>query len=92
MATAISLDDLLTAYREAGFASEQGDEGATRAELRAAWGCGEKVVTKYLRMAQDAGVLRVGWRISADISGRPNRIPVYWFAGKSKRKGKVNGP
>lgn len=86
MATAISLDDLLTAYRDAGFTGDDGDDGATRSELRATWRCGEKLVTRYLRMAQDAGVLRVGWRISADISGRPNRIPVYWFVEKPKGK------
>lgn len=86
MAAAISLDDLLTAYRDAGFSGDRGDDGVTRAELCVAWKCGEKLASKYLKMAQDAGALRVGWRVSTDISGRPNRIPVYQFVGKPKRK------
>jgi hypothetical protein len=62
------------------------DEGYTRTELRQAWKCGEKLASKYLRMAQQAGILRTGWRISADISGRPNRIPVYSFLEQKKAR------
>jgi len=82
----ITLDDLMTAYREAGFTGDNGDEGATRAELRSIWKCGEKIASKYLRMAQLAGILRTGWRISADSSGRPNRIPVYSFVEQKKAR------
>jgi len=63
-----------------------GDEGHTRSELRQAWNCGEKLASKYLRMAQQAGILKTGWRVSADISGRPNRIPVYSFVEPKKGK------
>lgn len=80
---AITLDDLLAAYREAGFTGDGGgDEGATRLELREAWRCSERMVTKYLRMAQAAGILKTGYRMAVDISGRYQRIPVYSFVQK----------
>lgn len=73
----------LLAELQAGITS---DEGHTRSELRQAWNCGDRLATKYLRMAQQAGILRTGWRISADISGRPNRIPVYSFVEQKKAR------
>jgi len=90
MAEAISLDDLLTAYREAGFTGDAGDGGATREELRQVWKCGAVKASQYLRMAQQAGILQTGWRISKDISGRNNRIPVYSFTSppKARKKGR----
>ncbi len=87
MENAITLDDLMAAYREAGFTGDGDDEGATRLELREAWRCSERTATKYLRMAQAAGILKTGYRMAADISGRQQRIPVYSFVQKpTKRK------
>jgi hypothetical protein len=85
----ITLDDLLTAYREAGFTGDSGDDGATREELRRLWNCGAVKASQYLRMAQEAGILRTGWRIGKDISGRNNRIPVYSFVEPPKRRKNV---
>jgi hypothetical protein len=85
MPAAITLDDLLTAYRDAGFVRDCGDEGASRKELSALWKCGERMVSRNLQMARDAGILRVGNRIVQDISGRRNNIPVYSFIEKPKR-------
>mgnify|MGYP000069390879 FL=1 len=82
----ITLDDLMTAYREAGFTGDNGDEGATREELRSVWRCGPVMASKYLKMAKQAGILRTGWRACTDISGRPNRIPVYSFVEPKKGK------
>jgi hypothetical protein len=63
-----------------------GDDGATRKELCALWKCGERRVSKYLQAALDAGMLKTGCRIVQDMSGRPNRIPVYSFTKKPKGK------
>lgn len=92
MATMITLDDLLTAYKDAGFVGDCGDEGATRKELSVLWKCSERMATRHLQMAQQAGLLRTGHRIIQDIAGRPNRIPVYSFVAKPKpRKGAKHG-
>lgn len=86
MSQVITLDDLLCAYRDAGFTLDAGDGGATRAELRQMWNCGEKLASKYIHMAHAAGILRTGWRVTTDISGRPNRVPVYSFVEKPKKR------
>lgn len=70
-------------------AADIGDEGATRKELCALWKCSERAVTKYLHAAQAAGVLKNGYRMTPDITGRPQRTPVYSFVKQpTKQKAK----
>lgn len=69
--------------------ADVGDEGATRKELCALWKCGERMVSRHLAMAQAAGMLKTGYRVVHDISGRKNRIPVYSFTEKPKDKSRA---
>lgn len=68
------------------------DEGATARELKGIWKCGDRTVNARLQAAQKAGALKTGRRTITDIAGRTQRVPVYSFVTKPKRKGKVNGP
>lgn len=63
-----------------------GDEGATRQELCDIWKCSQRMVSRHLKAAESAGMLKAGWRVITDVSGRRNRVPVYSFSEKPKGK------
>jgi hypothetical protein len=88
MAESITLDELLSACRDAGMGLSGDTAGHTRHELRDIWKCGERVLANNLRLAKQAGILKVGHRLATDVTGRNCRVPVYWLEIPKKAKAK----
>lgn len=88
MAEGITLDELLAACKEAGCAGASETRGLTRAELCKAWSCGDRLMTRRMQQANEAGILRTGRRLTTNLAGVPSSVPVYWFELPKKVKGR----
>jgi hypothetical protein len=75
----ITVDELLTAIKNAGFTGDESDEGKTIGELAAAWRCSEQSAVRLVRQAKDRNILKTGKRLSERIDGGRCRVPVYSF-------------
>lgn len=80
----LSENELLSALREAVKVTKDTSGFCTREELQDALGWGKSATKDRLRQLHKAGRLEVGFRVAADITGRPNRVPTYKIT-KGKR-------
>lgn len=88
MAETISLDELLSAFREAGFSGEPDAPGKTTKELMELWGCSKDRAVAILHQAKAAGMLKTGKRTMERIDGDVYRGTVYSFVFDAKKKGR----
>jgi hypothetical protein len=86
MAESITLDELIAACQDAGMSVGEGDAGFTRVELMSAWKCSDKVAARNLKLAQGAGILKVGRKLTTNLAGVPCSVPVYSFVLPKKAK------
>ena len=83
MSATITVDELLAEY--ARLAEPRNDPGLTAKELSAIWGLRERQTRLRIQSLVKGGALRAGTKTISDITGRPNRVPVYELVKKGKR-------
>ena len=83
-AVEIDLDGLLAECSRLGMGSEA--KGLTTAELVERWGIGTDAVLRRLKLAQKAGILRVGRKASTRLDGVPTPVPCYWIERPAQPK------
>jgi len=66
-------------------ANKGNPDAMTTRELMAQTGLGEKVINKWLRIAQASGCLQVHQVIRTDLAGRPYKAPAYIVIRKKKK-------
>lgn len=80
----ITLDELLGAFKDAGFTGDADAPGKTVRELTDLWHCTANKAVQIIQQAKTAGMLRVGKRTSERIDGGACRVPVYSFVFSPK--------
>lgn len=76
----ITIEELTSAIRDAGFTGESSDKGKTVNELAGAWECSPGGALQLIKKAKAYGILIVGKRTTERIDGGKCRVPVYSFA------------